>query len=65
MYLQSYPCCTYCKVLFAFKVNFSAVQNDPIYLFMKSDLILKSVSTVLVYNYVISLVPWMLSLAVF
>jgi uncharacterized membrane protein YfhO len=35
-------------------VNFSAVQNDPKYFLLKSDLIPSSVSTTLVYNDVIS-----------
>lgn len=47
------------KFNFTLNVNFSAVQNDPIYLFLKSALIPSSVSTTLLYKYVISLVPWM------
>jgi hypothetical protein len=45
MYLESYHFCAYIKVSFGFKVNYSAVQNGPVYSFLKSDLIPSSVST--------------------
>lgn len=47
------------KFKFIFNVNYSAVKNDRIYLFLKSAVIRSSVSTTLLYDYVISLIPWM------
>jgi hypothetical protein len=37
-----------------YKVNFSAVQNDPMYFFLKSDLILSSDSAAFDYKSIIS-----------
>lgn len=44
----------YCMVYLVFKANFSTLQNDPIYSFLKSDLIHSSVCTALVINVLIS-----------
>jgi hypothetical protein len=45
----------YCKIWFTFKVNFHGLINDPIYFFMKCDLIPSLVISMLIYNDVILL----------
>jgi hypothetical protein len=47
------------RIRFTFEVNFNDVQNDPMYFFLKTDLISLSFNTTLIHNTTASSVPWM------